>query len=86
MKYINIYIYVQEMEAGSSVIQDKLRLYSGDDGIDIESLERALTLVKRRGEAVGKLQFLEDVDGEDSLTVPIIKRKLEEVRDGSRIN
>ena len=74
------------MEAGSSVIQDKLRLYSGDDGIDIESLERALTLVKRRGEAVGKLQFLEDVDGEDSLTVPIIKRKLEEVRDGSRIN
>jgi chromosome segregation ATPase len=34
-----------ELEAGTSMLQDKLRLYSGDDGVDIESLERALTIV-----------------------------------------
>ena len=52
-----------ELEAGANLLQDKLRLYSGEDGVNIEDLERALTVVKRRSEAVGKLDFLEDVDG-----------------------
>jgi Ca2+-binding EF-hand superfamily protein len=70
----------QELEAGTSLLQDKLRLYSGDDGVDIESLERALTLVKRRGEALEKLPFLEDPDGEGMLTVPALKKKMESVQ------
>lgn len=70
----------QELEVGSSVMQDKLRLFSGDDGVDYESLERALTLVKRRGEALEKLPFLEDPEGEKLVTIPIMKRKLEEVQ------
>jgi len=71
---------LQEVEAGSSMFQDKLKLYSGDGDVDIESLERALTLIKRRGEAIGKLPFLEDPDGDATLTVPVLKRKLEEVQ------
>eukprot|EP00606_Chrysophyceae_sp_TOSAG23-5_P000755 GSChrysophyteH2.ASY1.ANO1.454.1 assembled CDS len=71
---------LQESEADSSVINDKLRLYSGDGDVDVEQLERALTLVKRRGEAVGKLPFLEDPDGDATMTVPVLKRKLEEVQ------
>lgn len=69
-----------DLEGSSSLASEKLKLYSGDDGVDIEQLERALTLVKRRTEASGKLPFLEDPDGEESLTVPTLKRKLEEVQ------
>jgi hypothetical protein len=71
---------MQEAEAGSSMFQDKLKMYSGDGDVDIDALERALTLVKRRGEAIGKLPFLEDPDGDSTLTVPLLKRKLEEVQ------
>lgn len=34
--------------------------HSGDDGVDIESLERALTLVKRRGEGLKTRPFSGD--------------------------
>ena len=76
----DLQLKLKEVEAGSSMFQDKLRLYSGDGDVDIESLERALTLVKRRTEAIGKLPFLEDPDGDATLTVPALKRKLEEVQ------
>jgi Ca2+-binding EF-hand superfamily protein len=69
-----------ELEAGTSMLQDKLRLYSGDDGVDIESLERALTIVKRRSENVDKLPFLEDHENEKLVDIPNLKRKLEEVQ------
>jgi hypothetical protein len=36
----------------------------GDDGVDIESLERALTLVKRRGEGLKTRPFSGDDLGE----------------------
>ena len=72
----------EESEAGKNLLQDKLRLYSGDDGIDVESLERALTLVKRKSEALDRLPFLEDIDGDNSnlVTLPLVRRKLEEVQ------
>lgn len=70
----------EEVESNASVLKDKLKLYSGDDDIDLESLERALTLVKRRSEAMGKLPFLEDPDGTNLVTLPLVKRKLEEVQ------
>ena len=70
----------EEVESNASVLKDKLKLYSGDDDIDLESLERALTLVKRRSEAMGKLPFLEDPDGNNLVTLPLVKRKLEEVQ------
>jgi hypothetical protein len=69
---------LKEIQSGSDMLQDQLRLYSGDDGVDIESLERALTLVKRRGEATHKLSFLEDVEGDRLVSVPALKSKLEE--------
>ena len=58
---LSTYIYFNSL--GNSMLEDKLKLYSGEDGIDMESLERALTLVKRRGEALKKLPFLEEVEG-----------------------
>jgi len=67
-----------ELEAGKS--KDQLRLYSGEDGLDIQQLERALTLVKRREEVIEKLPFLEDPENEKMVTLPVLKRKLEEVQ------
>jgi protein fantom len=70
----------QELDANTSLLQDKLRLYSGDDGVDIESLERALTLVKRRGEALESMPFRGDLEGENMVMLPVVKRKLEETQ------
>lgn len=81
----------QELKNGHSILQDKLRLYSGEDGVSIEDLERALTVVKRRGEAVSRLDFLEDPDavvdgdghkiGPDHASyLPLLKRKTQELQ------
>ena len=72
-----------ELELGTNILNDKLRLFSGDDGVSMEELERALTVVKRRGEAAVRLDFLEDIDGgegESMLTIPALKRKLQNVQ------
>lgn len=71
---------LEEVNSNASLLQNKLRLYSGDDGIDLESLEHALTLVKRRSQALEKLNFLEDPEGDTMLTLPLVKRKLDEVQ------
>jgi myosin heavy subunit len=70
----------QEMESGNLVLHDKLRLFSGDEGINLEDLEKALYVVKRRGEAVTKLDFLEDTEVDGLLTIPSLKRKLQDVQ------
>lgn len=70
-----------QLEAGTNLLQDKLRLYSGEDGVNIEDLERALTLIKRRSEAVGKLDFLKQSDGfDDAITLPLLKKKAQEIQ------
>ena len=71
-------ISLQELQAGTNLLQDQLRLYSGDDGVDVEMLERALTMVKRSTEPLAKLPFLEDPEGEKLVALPAVKRKLEE--------
>ena len=57
----------KELEEVHQMVQVKLRLYSGkDDDIDLDALERALTLVKRRNIAVEKLDiFRSDIDDKD---------------------
>lgn len=70
----------REIETNSTMLHDKLRLYSGEDGVDIEMLERALTLVKRRSEAIDRLPFLEDPEGKKDFSLPMVRRKLEEVQ------
>jgi Ca2+-binding EF-hand superfamily protein len=82
----------QELRNGHSLLQDKLKMYSGEDGVSIEDLERALTVVKRRGEAgAGRLDFLEDPDalsdgdghriGPDHASyAPLLKRKAQELQ------
>ena len=77
-KVEELQISLKELQYGKNMLQDQLQVYSGDGGVDIELLERALTLVKRRSEAVEKLPFLEDTDGETLLNVPTLKRKLED--------
>ena len=72
--------YNSQISSANS-LQEKLRLYSGEDGVNIEDLERALTVVRRRGEAATRLDFLEDPDGGlGEVTVPILKRKLQDVQ------
>lgn len=82
----------QELKNGHSLLQDKLRMYSGEDGVSVEDLERALTVVKRRSEAgAGRLDFLEDPDGvmdgdghkigpDHASYVPLLKRKSQELQ------
>jgi Ca2+-binding EF-hand superfamily protein len=71
-----------ELEVNSNVLESKLKLYSGDDCIDLESLERALTLVRRKSDALERLPFLETVNDnqENMLTFPGVRRKLEETQ------
>ncbi|KAJ1428031.1 hypothetical protein B484DRAFT_396992, partial [Ochromonadaceae sp. CCMP2298] len=71
-------LQLQDMTAGQNLMQDQLRLYSGDDGVDVATLERALTMVKRASEPLGKLPFLEDPEGERLVSLPAVKRKLRE--------
>ena len=67
-----------DMEAGDNKLSEKLKLlYGGDEGVTVEELERALTLVKRRGEHIRNLPFLDTVDSNDPAT---IKRKYQEVQ------
>ena len=54
--------------------------YIGEDGVDLESLERALTLVKKRGEALASLPFKGDDKDEEMVMLPYVKRKLSEVQ------
>lgn len=82
----------KELQMGQNLLQDKLKLYSGDDGVSVEDLERALTVVKRRGEAMNaRLDFLEDADaftdgtgekiGQDHPSyIPLLKRKVQELQ------
>ena len=67
-----------DLEAGNDKLTDKLKLlYGGEEGVTVEELERALTLVKRKGEHIKNLPFLDTVDDADPATV---KRKYQEVQ------
>ncbi|GBG27119.1 Protein fantom [Hondaea fermentalgiana] len=63
---------LEQVERGSSVLEDKMRLYSGEAGVDASELERALTLVKRGSEAMSQVGFLE--------TAPASDRKLQDLQ------
>lgn len=67
-----------ETEKGTFTAREKLSAYAGED-VDIEALERALTLVKRRSENIAKLDFLEDPNTGDSDGFSL-KKKLQEVQ------
>ena len=69
---------LKDLETGANDLTNKLKLYTGEDGIDIETLERALTIVKRRNAAIDRLPFLEDPENESLITLPMVKRKLED--------
>jgi Ca2+-binding EF-hand superfamily protein len=73
---------LQELESGNNLVQEQMRMFSNEDGIDVETLEKALTMVKRRDIALERLPFLEAVDsmGDDKglVTIPAMKRKFEE--------
>lgn len=77
-------LQLKDMEKGTTTLQDQLRMYTGDDGIDLESLEKALTMVKRRDLALEHLSFLENPDGENlsdadyMVTIPMMKKKIQE--------
>lgn len=68
-------------ESSSNILSDKLKMFSGNDDLDVDSLEKALTLVKRRSTVVDRLPFLENPD-ESSMTndIPGFRRKLEEIQ------
>lgn len=79
-KVHELMLQLGQFESGNSALNDKLKMYTGSDGVDIESLERALTMVKRRDAAMERLPFLEDPENEKLITLPTLKRKLSDLQ------
>ena len=79
---------VEQFQRGNELLQDKLRLYTGETGVDMNELERALTLVKRRQEVPTDVDFLEKPERPDDLDemdgIPALRRKVQtlQVRGG----
>jgi protein fantom len=73
-------VQVEEYMRSNDLLKDKMRLYSGDSGIDTADLERALTLVKRRTEVPAELDFLEKTDADDLETVPALRNKAQNLQ------
>ena len=79
---------LHEVERGSSDVMGKYSALAAEGGVDMEALERALTMVKRRGETMARLDFLQDPDaiegheeGVGGVSTPMgMKRKLQEVQ------
>ncbi|CAM9771908.1 unnamed protein product, partial [Ectocarpus sp. 6 AP-2014] len=70
-----------ETEAGAQLMADKMRLYAGDEDIDLEELERALTIVRRKmADPAAFPGFLENPEEEDMDNVPALRRKLQRVQ------
>mmetsp|Transcript_13726 Transcript_13726/g.42525 ORF Transcript_13726/g.42525 Transcript_13726/m.42525 type:complete len:2018 (+) Transcript_13726:191-6244(+) len=69
----------------STVTEDKAKLFGGLDGVDMEELERALTIVKKREHMKNPddFDFLEKIDPEigNDLRQADFKKKLEELRE-----
>ena len=72
-------------QAQSTVTEDKAKLFGGLDGVDMEELERALTIVKKREHMKNPddFDFLEKIDPEigNDLRQADFKKKLEELRE-----
>ena len=73
-------VRVEEFVRSNELLKDKMRLYSGDSGIDTADLERALTLVKRRSEVPAELDFLSRDDADDIETVPALRAKTQNLQ------
>ncbi|CAN0100913.1 unnamed protein product, partial [Discosporangium mesarthrocarpum] len=70
-----------ESQAGAQVLADKMRLYGGDEEVDMEELERALTIVRRRmADPNGFPGFLENPEEESLDNVQALRRKLQQVQ------
>ena len=71
-----------ELETKSNFLQDKLKLYSEDDGLDHDELDRALTSIRRAGttptERPGFLEGSADTARDDSPA--ILKRRIQELQ------
>jgi predicted nuclease with TOPRIM domain len=81
-KYNDLHERFKSNDDKHQLLQQQLKLYSGEDGVQVEDLERALTVVRRRGEAASRLDFLEDPDNNElgQVTIPVLKRKLQDVQ------
>lgn len=73
-------VRVEEFVRSNELLKDKMRLYSGDSGIDTADLERALTLVKRRSEVPAELDFLNRDDADNIETVPALRAKTQNLQ------
>ncbi|CAM9440210.1 unnamed protein product [Chrysoparadoxa australica] len=69
-----------ESEADVQLLEGKVKLYSGDGDVDIDDLERALTIVRRRHEDPVRLDFLEEAEGEALDNLPACRRKVQQLQ------
>ncbi|KAG5181255.1 hypothetical protein JKP88DRAFT_241524 [Tribonema minus] len=69
-----------EARVGAQDLADKMRLFGGDEDVDMEELERALTVVRRRADRGAALPFLQSADGEDVDSVPVLRRRLQQAQ------
>ena len=73
---------LEESDRANELLKDKMRLYSGETGVDTSDLERALTLVKRHTDRPSEVDFLdndmEDVD--DMEAVPALRKRIQKLQ------
>lgn len=72
-------------QVGGDVLEDKANFFGGLDGVDMDELERALTIVKKREHMANPddFDFLEKIDPEmgNDLRQADYRKKLEELRE-----
>eukprot|EP00516_Mucochytrium_quahogii_P002711 CAMPEP_0203752108 /NCGR_PEP_ID=MMETSP0098-20131031/6078_1 /ASSEMBLY_ACC=CAM_ASM_000208 /TAXON_ID=96639 /ORGANISM=" , Strain NY0313808BC1" /LENGTH=454 /DNA_ID=CAMNT_0050642119 /DNA_START=181 /DNA_END=1542 /DNA_ORIENTATION=+ len=68
----------EQVERGAGLLEDKMKLYSGEAGVDSTQLEKALTIVKRNDENMGQVGFLESSTPEN--VIPGMKQKLQQLQ------
>ena len=71
---------LEQMTRGAGLLQEKMRLYSGEGGVDTSHLEQALTMVKRNSEKMGEVPFIQALKEEGMATVPGLKRKVQDLQ------
>ena len=73
---------LEEAVRANELLKDKMRLYSGETGVDTSDLERALTLVKRHTDRPSEVDFLdndmEDID--DMEAVPALRKRIQKLQ------
>jgi len=73
-------LQVDQLSRGAGLLEDKMKLYSSEAGVDASELEQALTMIRRNSDAMGTVGFLEGGGSRNQPEALMIKHKLQELQ------